>query len=108
MTGAAGSGGDDNVVWLHGEHDSSTSPQLCDELARVIAADEHDVVVDLSCVRSMGVVTVRVLDRARIFLGQRSRRLVLRSPSPCAQRILDFYTAYLDRGPECRDRVCPP
>jgi hypothetical protein len=58
-------------------------------MARAIALDDADVVVDLSEVQFMGAATVGVIIRAREFLRLRSRFLVLRSPSECARRILD-------------------
>jgi anti-anti-sigma factor len=80
---------DRTVVWLRGEHDVSTVAALSETLARAIALDDADVVVDLSEVQFMGAATVAVIIRAREFLRLRSRSLVLRSPSECARRILD-------------------
>ena len=77
------------VVWLHGEHDVSTVAALSATLARAIAIDDSDVVLDLSGVEFMGAATVGVIIRARHFLGLRSRRMTLRSPSPSAWRLLD-------------------
>jgi len=77
------------VVWLRGEHDVSTVAALSETMARAIALDDADVVVDLSDVQFMAAATVRVIIRAREFLRLRSRFLVLRSPSECARRILD-------------------
>jgi anti-sigma B factor antagonist len=77
------------VVWLRGEHDASTVVALSETMARAIALDDADVVVDLSGVHFMGAATVGVIIRAGEFLRLRSRSLVLRSPSRCARRILD-------------------
>jgi anti-anti-sigma factor len=77
------------VVWLQGEHDVSTVAALSATLARAIAFDEADLVVDLSGVEFMGAATVGVIVRARDFLRLRSRRVTLRSPSPCVGRLLD-------------------
>ena len=57
-------------------------------MARAIAFDEADVVVDLSEVTFMGAATVGVILRAEAFLRERSRSLMLRSPSTCSRRIL--------------------
>ena len=78
------------VVWLRGEHDVSTVAALSETMARAIARDDADLVVDLSDVQFMGAATVGVIVRARELLGLRSRSLALRSPSRCARRILDL------------------
>jgi anti-anti-sigma factor len=90
VTAFAGRNSDRTVVWLRGEHDVSTVAALSEILARAIALDDADVVVDLSEVQFMGTATVGVIIRAREFLRVRSRFLVLRSPSECARRILDL------------------
>jgi anti-anti-sigma factor len=77
------------VVWLRGEHDISTVAALTGTLARVIAIDDADLVVDLSEVRFMGAAPVEVLVRAREFLRVRSRLLTLRSPSAWLSRVLE-------------------
>lgn len=77
------------VVWLEGEHDMFTQVHLCETIARAIATDDADLVVDLSGVDFMGAATVGVIVRARSLLAQRSRSLVLRSPPRWAQRVLD-------------------
>jgi anti-anti-sigma factor len=89
VTALAGRNPDRSVVWLGGEHDVSTVAALSETLARAIALDDGDVVVDLSEVQFMGAATVGVIIRAREFLRLRSRFLVLRSPSECVRRILD-------------------
>jgi len=89
VTPFAGRNPDRTVVWLRGEHDVSTVAALSEVMARAIALDDADVVVDLSEVQFMGAATVGVIIRARQFLRLRSRSLVLRSPSECARRILD-------------------
>ena len=78
------------VVWIGGEHDVATVAELSRTMARAIARDDADVVVDLSGVLFMGAATAEVMVRAREFLAQRSRALALRSPSRCAQRVLDL------------------
>jgi anti-anti-sigma factor len=78
------------VVWLRGEHDLSTVGALSETMARAIALDDADLVVDLSEVQFMGAATVGVIIRARELLRLRSRSLVLRSPSRCARRILQL------------------
>jgi anti-anti-sigma factor len=79
---------DRHVILLRGEHDSSTVAALAHTLARAIAADHADLVLDLSGVQFMDAATVGVIVRAREFLGERLRCLTLRSPSTCAARTL--------------------
>jgi anti-anti-sigma factor len=78
------------VVLLSGEHDLSSLFALAEALSIVIAIDDDDLVVDLSEVQFMGAETVGVLIRARSYLQTQSRSLTLRSPAPCAQRVLDL------------------
>jgi anti-anti-sigma factor len=81
---------DCTVVWLRGEHDVSTMDTLSETMARAIALDDADVVVDLSEVRFMSAATVGVIIRAREFLRSESRSLALRSPSGCAGRVVEL------------------
>ncbi len=101
VTAFAGCNPDRTVVWLRGEHDVSTVAALSEMMARAIALDDADVVVDLSEVQFMGAATVGVVIRAREFLRLRSRLLVLRSPSECARRTLELcgHTDLLDPLP---------
>jgi anti-sigma B factor antagonist len=97
---------DRTVVWLRGEHDASTVAALWDAIGQAIATDDTDVVVDLSGVDFMGSATVGVIIRARESI--RPRALTLRSPSRCAQRVLDLYglAHLLDDRPV--DATCAP
>jgi anti-sigma B factor antagonist len=81
---------DRTVVWLRGEHDVSTVAALSQTMARAIALDDGDLVVDLSGVQFMDAATVGVIIRARDFLALQSRSLVLNAPSACAARVLDL------------------
>jgi anti-sigma B factor antagonist len=81
---------DRTVVWLRGEHDVSTVAALSQTMARAIALDDGDLVIDLSGVQFMDAATVGVIIRARDFLELQSRSLALRAPSSCAARILDL------------------
>ena len=78
------------LIRLDGEHDISTASELSEMLARAIAADDADVVVDLSEVEFMAAATVGVLLRARELLWMQKRSLVLRSPSSRARRVLEL------------------
>jgi anti-anti-sigma factor len=57
------------AVWLRGEHDDSTVAALSETMARAIARDDADLVVDLSEVQFMGAATVGVIVRAQELLG---------------------------------------
>ncbi len=77
------------VVWLWGEHDLSTDDALCATLARAIALDSANLVLDLSEVDFMGPSTLGVIMRAREFLQGRSGSLTVRSPSARVRRAID-------------------
>ena len=77
------------LVWLSGEHDTSTVSELSATLARAIALDDTDLILDLSGVEFMDVSTLRVMLRAQGFLTRRGRSLLLRSPAACARLVLN-------------------
>ncbi len=77
------------VIWLEGEQDIATVPALADALARTIAADDGDVIVDLRGVTFLDAATIGVMIRGRNFLVLDSRSLTLRSPSRSARRVLE-------------------
>ena len=77
------------VVWLDGEEDIATVSILADRLARVVCADDADVIVDLSGVTFLSTATIDELIRVRNILWLQNRNLTLRSPSRCARRLLD-------------------
>jgi anti-anti-sigma factor len=81
---------DRHVVSLRGDYDLSTVPALSEILARAIAADHADLLLDLSGVDFMDSAIVGVIVRAREFLDARSRCLTLQSPSRCASRVLQL------------------
>ena len=82
-------------------HDASTVVALCMTMARAIAFDDTDLVIDLSEVTFMDAATVEVMIRAESFLRDRSRSLTLRSPSTHARRVLGAggLTGLVDPGP---------
>jgi len=80
---------DRTVVWLRGEHDLATVAELAETLARAIAIDDADLVVDLSDVEFMDASTVRLIVGTRDFLRTRTRTLGVRAPSDCARLVLD-------------------
>jgi anti-anti-sigma factor len=81
---------DRTVVWLRSEHDVSTVAALAETMARAVALDDRDLIVDLSGVQFMDAATVGVIIRARDFLRLRSRSLRLRSPSTHTRRVFDL------------------
>lgn len=78
------------VVWLRGEHDLSTVPELSAALTQAITLDDFDVVVDLADVEFVDASIVGVFLRARELLRARSRCLVFRSPPLCVRRVLEL------------------
>lgn len=89
------------VVWLEGDQDIATVAALSETMAEAIAADDADLVVDLSGVQFLGVAPIAVLVRARTCLGLRSRTLSLRAAPPAVARLLRLcgYTDLLDNPP---------
>jgi anti-anti-sigma factor len=81
---------DTGVVWLRGEHDISTTPVLSEVISQALAVADANLILDLSEVLFMDASTVAVFARTQESLGARSRSLVLRSPSRCANRVLDL------------------
>jgi anti-anti-sigma factor len=76
------------VIAVGGEADVASLAVLVDILARVIADDHGAVVIDLGPTTFIDTATVRALDSARRFLGDRDRELTFRSPSRLAARVL--------------------
>jgi anti-sigma B factor antagonist len=82
--------GDRTVVWLSGEQDIATVPQLTSTVVQAMAFDDADLVVDMSGVTFMAAGTIGVLIAARNDLRQQSRSLVFRAPSKSARRVLEL------------------
>jgi anti-anti-sigma factor len=78
------------VVWLRGEQNSSRVPELCAAIARAIAFDDDDLLLDLSEMTMIDEAVVEVIVLAREYLRQRSRSLALRSPTPSVCRVLEL------------------
>ena len=81
---------DCTVVWLHGDHDIATKVAVVVTIARAAQRDDADLLVDLSEVTFMDASTIGALVGSRNRLRARSRSLLLRSPSPCARRVIDL------------------
>jgi anti-anti-sigma factor len=86
----AAHGGGCRVVVMRGEYDISSVASLSDTLGVAIAAEDADLRIDMSEVTFLDAATIGVVIRARAFLAERSRSLLVRSPSPCARRLLDI------------------
>lgn len=91
---------DSIVVWVRGEHDASTAKPLAETIARAIAVDHADVIIDMRGVEFMSCATVGVIVRTRTLLRHRSRRLTVRAPSRCARHLLELcdLTDLIDEG----------
>jgi anti-anti-sigma factor len=76
------------IVWLAGEHDIASAWMVADTLARAIALDHADLVVDLSETEFIGSNTIAILSRAHTLLAERSRTLTVRAPSRGARRVI--------------------
>jgi anti-anti-sigma factor len=81
---------DTGVVWLRGEHDISTTTVLSRVISHALAVADGDLVLDLSEVLFMDASTVAVFARIQESVRERAQSLILRSPSRCADRVLDL------------------
>ena len=79
------------VIALRGDADVATLPVVADALARVIADQEGDVIVDLAETEFIDTATLRALLRARETLDRGGRQLTLRCPSRIADRVLKVF-----------------
>ena len=98
---------DRTVVWLNRAYDIATLTALAAGLAAAVALDDADLVVVLSEVQFIVPATIGMLVRAR------SRRLTVRNPPRCAQRVLDVcrLADLTDTEPADAGRAmgsCPP
>jgi anti-anti-sigma factor len=78
------------VVWVGGEQDVSTVTALSEALARAIAIDQAEVIVDLRAVTFMDAATAGAIVGANELLRARWRDLTVRSPSRSAARLLEL------------------
>ena len=78
------------VVVMRGEYDITTVASLWKWFGQVMAADDADLIVDMGEVTFLDAATISVVIRARTFLAERSRWLLIRSPSPCVRRIFEI------------------
>jgi len=78
------------VLWLRGEHDMATAAQVRGAIEALTQGAATEVVIDLGDVDFMDASIVRVLVGATHDLEAQGRRLVLRSPSRPARRVLEL------------------
>ena len=82
--------GPSTVVVARGEVDVGSVPDLVDMLAWVFGKFDGPVVVDLAETEFLDTAAIRVLARARQFLGDYARPLTLRSPPRQAAGLLSL------------------
>jgi anti-anti-sigma factor len=85
---------DATLIVVRGEVDSFAVPTLMDVLVGVIADRDGDVAVDLSQAEFIDSATARAFARAGHFLAERDRRLIIRSPSRIATRVLTIHDLF--------------
>lgn len=78
------------LIWLRGELDLATVPELTRTFDQAVEREHADVVLDLRDVEFMDAATIGAIVRARDALRLGSRSLSVRSPSNRAQRVLDL------------------
>ena len=83
----AAPGAGTSVVWLRGEHDTSTAAALSDVVTRAVALNEPAVVIDVSGVRFMSAAAVGVIVGARELLRSQARTMTLRRAPSCVRRV---------------------
>lgn len=87
--------GDATVLVLRGELDPHTAPRLRDQIDRAFAVGRSDLVLDLAGLTFIDSSGLRVIIGAHKEANEGGGRLVLRSPSQTARRLLDI-TGLLD------------
>lgn len=78
------------VLHVRGEHDVATVESLSLEFASAFDGGEPPIVIDLSGVTFMDTSTLHLLERARDYLAETNRSMVLRNPSRPAMRLLSL------------------
>jgi anti-anti-sigma factor len=87
--------GDEALLVLKGELDPHTAPRLRDQIDQVAGDGASRIVLDLADLGFIDSSGLRVIISAHKQAAERGGRLVLRSPSPTARRLLDI-TGLLD------------
>ena len=82
--------GDTGVVAVAGDIDINSCRRLREELGRLIDAGKTTVVLDLAHMDFVDSTGLDVLVGAQKRLSQRGGELVLRSPRPATQKVLEI------------------
>jgi anti-anti-sigma factor len=93
------------IIWLRGEHDIATDPDLSRTLDRAISLNNAPIVIDLSKVELMSASTLGIIVVAWNTLRQQSRSLTMRSPSPHVRRVISICGLHNLLSSEERDRM---
>ena len=93
------------IIWLRGEHDIATDPDLRRTLDRAISLNDAPIVIDLSKVELMSASTLGIIVVAWDTLRQQSRSLTMRSPSPHVRRVISICRLHNLLNSEERDRM---
>ena len=80
----------DTVVRAAGELDVNTAPELREQLARLIAEDARQIVIDLTEVSFVDSTALSVLVSALKRLRQADGDLELASPNPSVRRVFEI------------------
>jgi anti-anti-sigma factor len=73
------------IVTAQGRLDFNTRPTLVATLAKAIATNQREIVIDLTGLDSVDSEDVGLLVRARSLLQSRGQHLIVRSPCPNAE-----------------------
>jgi anti-anti-sigma factor len=76
------------VVFVHGELDMATGPELAERLSPIVAGRPETLLIDLTDTTFMDCAGVRVIARARSQLPAGDCRVVLRNPCPIVRKVL--------------------
>jgi anti-anti-sigma factor len=101
-TGArVGRDGNQTVLWLWGEQDTSTEVVVRTALVEAIHGTDLDVVVDLGDVSFINVAIIHALVRGSRLLTARHRYLTVRSPQRCPRRLFEVcnLTEWIEPAP---------
>jgi anti-anti-sigma factor len=82
--------GDTVVLKLHGELDPHTAPTLRAHIDEALSDETRTLVLDVAGLLFIDSSGLRVIISAHKEMEGRGGRLVLRSPTPTTQRLLDI------------------
>lgn len=76
------------VVWLSGELDRASAPELSHCLDRLVCGTSTEAVLDLSQLTFCDAAGLGIFERYHERVAARGARFVLRAPSPSVRRLL--------------------